>query len=132
MPISKVKSDVDIENPRTWLRHKKIMCNSCHAGCCTLIVEVTATDLVRLELTDEWEIENTLKSLIKRLKKDRIIKRYNFKTEKFVMEQSSNGDCIFLDQERNCRVYEKRPTVCRNHPVIAGPRPGYCPYRPAV
>ncbi len=122
--------NVEIENPKTWQRYRKGMCSSCRAGCCTLVVEVTAADLIRLELTDQFEVDHSLKNLIKRLKRDGVIKRYNFRTGIFILEQSSNGDCIFLDPGRNCRVYEKRPGVCRKHPLVLGPRPGCCPYTP--
>lgn len=121
---------LEIEKPSTWLKYKKGLCDTCNAGCCTLVVEVTCEDLVRLGLTDEWETENSLKGLIKRLKKSGVIKRYNFKTGKFVLTQYSGGDCQFLDKNRRCTVYEKRPEVCRNHPKAVGPRPGYCPYSP--
>lgn len=125
-----VLSYANIEKPGTWPRYKKGMCDTCMAGCCTLIVEVTHQDLIRLGITDTWEVENCLKDLIKRLKKEKIIKRYNFKTGKFVFEQKTGGDCIFLDSNRRCSEYENRPDVCRNHPVVAGPRKGYCPYSP--
>jgi len=122
---------MDVENPKTWRRYHPGMCKTCWAGCCTLIVEVTGTDLIRLGLTDDWELTHSIKNLIKRLKKEGIIKRYNFKTGVFVLEQNSMGDCIFLDANRNCREYENRPTVCRKHPLELGPRPGYCSYAPA-
>lgn len=120
----------DIEKPGTWVRYKKGLCDTCMAGCCTLVVEITHSDMVRLGLTDEWEIENCLKDLIKRLKKEKIIKRYNAKTEKFVLAQKRGTDCVFLDRNRRCQYYEKRPDVCRNHPEVAGPRKGFCPYMP--
>ncbi len=125
---SVVFSRVDIENPGTWMRFKKKMCDSCIAGCCTLVVEITKEDLVRLELATEWEVENSIKPLIKSLKKAGIIKRYNAKSEKFVLEQKSNGDCQFLDDNRRCSMYELRPNVCREHPVVKGPKTGFCPY----
>lgn len=120
----------NIEKPGTWVKYKKGLCEDCSAGCCTLVVEITHNDLIRLELTDSWEIENCLKDLIKRLKKEKIIKRYNTKTEKFVLEQQRDGACFFLDSNRRCREYDNRPDVCRNHPVVAGPRKGFCPYSP--
>ncbi len=100
------------------------------AGCCMLVVEVTHDDMIRLGITDDWEVENCLKDLVKRLKKEKIIKRYNTKTAKFVLTQHRGTDCIFLDQNRRCSDYENRPDVCRNHPVVAGPRKGFCPYSP--
>jgi Fe-S-cluster containining protein len=123
---------MDVENPKTWRRYRQGMCCDCRAGCCTLIVEVTGADLICLGLTDDWEVTHSIKSLIKRLKKEGIIKRYNFKTGIFVLEQNSQGECIFLDTKQNCRVYEKRPMVCRKHPVEIGPRPGYCSYSPIL
>ena len=121
---------VDIENPATWRPFRKGMCRGCYAGCCTLLVEVTAQDLIRLRLTDQWEIDNAFGNLVKRLKKDDIIRRYNSKTERFTLSQLSNGDCIFLDSRRQCQVYSRRPDVCRQHPVAHSPRIGYCPCRP--
>lgn len=120
----------NIENPGTWIRYKKEMCDTCMAGCCMLVVEATHDDLIRLGLTDSWEIDNCLKDLVKRLKKSGIIKRYNSKAGRFVFEQKRGGDCLFLDRNRRCREYENRPEVCRNHPVITGPRKGFCPYLP--
>ncbi|RJP79483.1 MAG: YkgJ family cysteine cluster protein [Desulfobacteraceae bacterium] len=122
---------MNIENTRTWIRYHEKLCKTCRAGCCTFIVEVSGADLIRLGLTDEWEMEHSMKKLIQRLKKEGIIKRYHFKTGIFVLEQNSRGDCIFLDSNRKCRVYEKRPLVCRKHPAEVGPRPGYCAYSPA-
>lgn len=125
-----VPSYTNIEKPGTWIRYKKGLCDNCSAGCCTLVVEVTSEDLIRLELTDTWEVENCLKDLIKKLKKSKIIKRYNSKTGKFVFTQQRDGACVFLDANRKCQKYVNRPDVCRNHPVIAGPRKGFCPYSP--
>lgn len=127
--IKTAQQVVDLENPNTWRHYRKGMCRGCQAGCCTLVVEVTADDLIRLQFTDRWEIDNTLKSLIKRLKKDDIIQKYNPKTERFTLSQLSNGDCLFLDSQRRCRVYSRRPDVCRQHPVERSPRIGYCPCR---
>ena len=121
---------MDIEKPGTWPKYKKGMCDNCMAGCCTFIVEVTLDDLIRLGLTDEWEVENCRKDLIKRLKKENCIERYRTKTGKFVIKQKRGGDCFFLDINRRCCEYENRPEVCRHHPEVSGPRKGYCPYIP--
>lgn len=120
----------DIDKPGTWPKYKKGMCDSCMAGCCTLIVEVRANDLIRLGLTDEWEVEHCLKDLVQRLKKQKVIKRYNLKSQTFVLEQKNGSDCLYLDKNRRCRMYANRPDVCRNHPEVAGPRIGHCPYIP--
>ncbi|GAB6094359.1 YkgJ family cysteine cluster protein [Desulfatiferula olefinivorans] len=106
------------------------MCDTCMAGCCTLIVEVRAPDLIRLGLTDEWEVAHCLNDLVKRLKKQHVIQRYCPKTGVFVLGRKRGSDCIFLDRNRRCTVYERRPAVCRSHPETVGPRIGHCPYMP--
>ena len=111
-----------------WRKYKKHLCESCKANCCKLPVEVSASDLIRLGLTDEYEVEDGLKKLAKRLTKEGIVQHFNLKEEKYIVTQMSNDDCLFLDsKKRKCTVYDKRPETCRNHPDI-GPRPGYCPY----
>jgi len=90
-------------------------------------VEVSAFDLMRLELITEDEAAASLKKVARRLMKEGIIQAFNSKSQLFILEQRSGRDCIFLDDKtRFCTVYEKRPTVCRSFPKI-GPRPGYCP-----
>jgi Fe-S-cluster containining protein len=96
-----------------------------------LPVEVSAFDLIRLELTDEAEAGRSLKKVARRLMKEGIVERYRSETQLFTLAQRYGRDCIFLSKERKCTVYEKRPEVCRRFPKI-GPRPGYCPATPRV
>ena len=119
----------DAQRPSTWVRYKKTLCEGCWSGCCTLPVEVSASDLIRLELISEEEAAVSLKAVAKRLTKERIIQAFNAKSQLFVLEQRYGRDCIFLDRNRLCTVYEKRPEVCRQFPSI-GPRPGWCPAKP--
>lgn len=104
------------------------MCDGCWAGCCTLPVEVSASDLIRLELITEEEAALSLKAVFKKLAKQKIVQAFNAKTQIFVLEQRYGRDCVYLGQDRLCTVYEKRPEVCRKFPRI-GPRPGFCPSR---
>jgi Fe-S-cluster containining protein len=91
-------------------------------------VEVKLPDLVRMGLVDEFELDEPVKNIAKRLEKQRIIQHFNFKYEVFTLSQRANGDCMYLDQKtRLCTIYALRPNTCRNHPQI-GPRPGYCAY----
>jgi Fe-S-cluster containining protein len=120
-------SSIDPQRPSTWKPYKKGMCDGCWAGCCTLPLEVSAYDLMRLELTTEDEAAVSLKKVFKRLKKEGIIRSFSATTGVFIMEQRHGRDCIYLgEKDRLCTVYEKRPEVCRTFPKI-GPRPGYCP-----
>ena len=119
----------DIDRPSTWKKYSsEQMCHGCHAGCCTMPVEITLSDLIRLGLTDDDEIENSgAKKVTKRLVKEKKITSFREATGLFTLVQKSNRDCLYLDPKtRLCSVYEKRPEVCRKFPKI-GPRPGYCP-----
>lgn len=117
----------DAQRPSTWIKYRRGLCQGCWGGCCTLPVEVSVADLVRLGLTTEEEAAAGLKALARRLQKERIIQVFQPKSQLFVLEQRYGRDCIYLDERtRLCTVYEKRPEVCRQFPKI-GPRPGFCP-----
>jgi Fe-S-cluster containining protein len=120
---------VDAQRPSTWPKYRKGLCEGCWAGCCTLPVEVSASDLIRLELITEEEAAISLKDVAKKLLKKKIIQAFSPKSQLFVLEQRRGDDCLFLgEKDRLCTVYEKRPEVCRKFPTI-GPRPGFCPAR---
>lgn len=92
-------------------------------------VEVKASDLIRLGVVTEDEIERSMKKAAKRLKAEGVISSYRQGTDLFMLTQKANRDCYFMDTKtRLCTVYEKRPDVCRQFPSI-GPRPGFCPVR---
>lgn len=117
----------DKDKPWTWIRYKNGMCDGCYGSCCTMPVEVQASDLIRLDLADEDEIEISKKKVAKRLIKEKVVQSYREGTDLFMLSSRPNGDCHFLHpQTRLCTVYEKRPDVCRKFPEI-GPRPGFCP-----
>ncbi len=117
----------DPQRPSTWVEYKKGMCDGCWAGCCTLPLEVSAFDLIRLGQSTEDEMASSAKKASKRLINEGIVRSYNASTGIFVIEQRGGRDCIFLgEKDRLCTVYEKRPEVCRKFPKI-GPKPGWCP-----
>jgi uncharacterized protein len=120
---------VDKDDPRTWVKYKESDCRTCRGTCCTMPAEVKLEDFVRLGYVSEDECAS--KKLITRLKKEGVIQSYRSSTELFMLEQKSNGDCIFLDSKtRRCTVYAKRPLMCRNFPTLAGNRLGFCPKVP--
>ena len=122
---------VDIDRPSTWPKYKSGLCKGCWGGCCTLPVEVSAFDLIRLELISEDEAASSLRKVAKRLMKEGVVRSFHPQVQLFVLEQRAGRDCLFLDEKtRLCTVYEKRPEVCRAFPKI-GPRPGHCPAVPA-
>ncbi len=110
-----------------WVRYKKELCANCEASCCYLPVEVDAEDLVKMEFYDPFFLELTDKEQIKEASHHPDILRYNSKTHKYTLKQRSNGACLYLDQNKKCIIYPKRPKTCANHPII-GPRAGYCAF----
>lgn len=120
---------VDLNRLETWQPYRKGMCDNCMAACCRLPVEVRIADLLRMELVNEFETEEPAKNIAKRLMQERIVAHFNHRDAVFTLAQHSSGDCLYLDREtRRCRIYEKRPDTCRQHPV-KGPRPGYCAHQ---
>jgi uncharacterized protein len=121
-----VKTDKD--RPSTWKRYDASFCTQCRGNCCSMPVEIKASDLIRLEIATQDEVDNSLKKLAKRLKKEGIISTYREGTEFFMLAQKPNGDCQFMHPiTRFCNVYEKRPETCRDFPAVVGTRVGYCP-----
>lgn len=113
--------------PSTWMRYKNGLCHGCNSGCCTMPVEIKIEDLLRLKVVSEDELQNhSLKKIAKGLMKSGLVKSYRADSGLFTLSQKANDDCIFLNENRLCSVYEKRPGVCREFPSI-GPRPGFCP-----
>ena len=91
-------------------------------------VEVQLSDLARLGVVAVDEAGGSVKKIAKRLMREGLIVSYRQGTDLFMLTQQANGDCIFLDSRtRLCKVYDKRPDVCRKFPEI-GPRPGWCPH----
>ncbi|MBD3667334.1 MAG: YkgJ family cysteine cluster protein [Parvibaculaceae bacterium] len=32
-----------------------------------------------------------------------------------ILKRKANGDCVYLDSEKGCTIYEKRPQICRSY-----------------
>lgn len=116
----------DVDRPSTWHWYKPSFCVSCQALCCSMPVEMTLRDLVRMGQITEDEALESPKKIARKLQAAGVVKDVRVKTMLFTMRQKPNRDCIFLGPDRLCVIYDKRPEVCRRFPTI-GPRPGYCP-----
>ncbi|MBW1891732.1 MAG: YkgJ family cysteine cluster protein [Deltaproteobacteria bacterium] len=122
------KHRVDVDDTSTWIQYKRRLCNGCRALCCTMPVEATLADLVRMGVITAFEAGEPVKTLTRKLKKDGVVERYSTKNRVFTLVRFANNDCLYLGPEsRKCGIYEKRPDTCRNHPIV-GPRPGFCPF----
>ena len=119
---------MDPGKPRTWVRFRKGMCNGCSANCChDMPVQVSVPDLVRLGGMTAEEAAKSLPHSARSLRKKGWIRPFTAGSLIFVLRQKRNLDCIFLNENRQCTVYERRPEICRQFPKIS-PRPGYCPH----
>lgn len=126
-------ANADPDRLDTWVKYRNGLCESCHATCCSLPVEVRISDLIRMDLADEFERQEPAKLVARRLQKAGIVEHFNHKHDIFTLSRMANGDCLYLDRHsRRCTIYAKRPDTCRNHPQI-GPRPHHCAWvaRPA-
>ena len=56
----------DPQKPSTWKPYRNGMCDGCWSGCCTLPLEASAYDLIRLELITEDEAAVSLKKVAKK------------------------------------------------------------------
>ncbi|MDO9182731.1 MAG: YkgJ family cysteine cluster protein [Bacteriovorax sp.] len=110
-----------------WTKYKKGLCDSCMGLCCYMPVEVRVSDLIRLNILDEFHLQLNEREQIKDALKHPAILRYTPSSKMFTLKQKPDGSCYFLDLNKKCTQYETRPDTCRNHPQI-GPRPGYCAY----
>lgn len=118
----------DINNIATWAKYSKKLCDYCTGSCCSLPVEVKASDLIRMGLMDIFELEENLKLVARRLRKQQLVDHFHSKTATFTLARRANGDCLYLDAaSRRCTIYHNRPDTCRNHPQV-GPRSGFCAF----
>lgn len=121
---------VDVDRCDSWTRYRAGLCDSCQANCCTMPLEVTLADMVRLGLVDAFEAEHEeIRRIAKRLEKAALIDHFSHKHGLFTIARRASGDCTFLDATtRRCTVYALRPDTCRQHPQQKSPKPGHCPY----
>lgn len=116
-----------LKNLERWSLYKKEMCATCEGLCCSMPVEVSILDLVRMGALLEFFLESPEKKQIKEALKHPGILRYTPSSRKYTLAQKPDQTCYFLDSNKRCTIYENRPDTCRQHPQI-GPRPGFCAY----
>lgn len=115
---------------KNWRKFKKEMCDSCIGLCCyNMPVEVRASDLLRMGILTDFEMEMEERDMVKEALKHPGVARYTRSIEKFTLSQKIDTSCYFLDSNGRCTVYDKRPDTCREHPE-KGPKPGSCAYYP--
>jgi Fe-S-cluster containining protein len=126
--MSESRRAVDVLRPETWVKYRPANCAGCHADCCTLPVRVTDEELFHLGFLRYEEVGRVTPAIVERVRAAGVVRSYHRGWKLFTLERRPNEDCVFLDDERRCRVYDRRPSVCRAFPKNAV-RPGYCPSR---
>lgn len=79
------------------------------------------------KLTQKYS-RKEIQKIVKQLQKQGVIKNYRESTGLFLMNSKPNGDCQYLDSNRKCTIYTKRPQVCVSFPEKMGLKKGFCPY----
>jgi hypothetical protein len=59
---------VDVDEISTWTKYNQRLCLKCRANCCTMPVEVKMPDLVRMGVITEFEANEPIKKLAKKLR----------------------------------------------------------------
>ena len=119
----------DIDKIATWTKHEPWLCETCKANCCYMQIELTIRDMLRMEIVTKAELRTPIEALGKRLKQEGVIEHLFVKERIFILAQTAEKVCPYLDPAScKCRIYKKRPEICRDYPSIGGARPGFCPY----
>lgn len=111
---------------RQIMRFKCILCGRCCSDPKTLI-NVTFRDILRIKKFLNIQIQDILKYIGFYTFKDEKIEKYLEKmlytpviTENgqafIALLKKENGDCIFLDHNKKCSIYEHRPKICQCFP----------------
>lgn len=122
----KEKKQIAVGLPETWVPYRASLCRGCWAGCCTMPVQVTSEELFHMGFLAAHEVNGPLKRIANRLIKQGILRSYNARTRLFRLQQVNGNDCVFLDANRLCKIYDRRPSICREFPRNSV-RPGFCP-----
>ena len=89
-------------------------------------VVVTPEELFHMGFLEYGQVNGPLKRIANRLIKQGVIAAFYARNRTFRLKQLAGGDCVFLDENRLCKIYDVRPNICRVFPNN-GARPGFCP-----
>jgi Fe-S-cluster containining protein len=71
-----------------------------------LLYHAGGSENTRLGPNTEFEANEPIKKLAKKLKKDGVIEHLYFKEQIFMLVRFANNDCLYLDPtSRKCKIY---------------------------
>ncbi|MDH3405869.1 MAG: YkgJ family cysteine cluster protein [Gammaproteobacteria bacterium] len=86
---------------------RRFACTGC-GECCT----GRGSYVIEISRAEQRHLQNFLG-----ISWDWLRRRYVFRfDETESIRMRPNGDCVFLDQDRRCRIYAVRPRQCRTYP----------------
>jgi Fe-S-cluster containining protein len=94
------------------------VCRSLCCRNCAVLTEEEAFSLIR-KVKNEYGLELELKKYFRKAEGEHGL---------YYAVKMLNGQCIFLDREKRCRIYRCRPKLCELYPVVdAEAVDGRCP-----
>ncbi|MHA1685376.1 MAG: YkgJ family cysteine cluster protein [Candidatus Heimdallarchaeaceae archaeon] len=115
-------ASVDEKGQITVLRHIYFQCTGCAECCIANRIPVTEKDLLRMQ-ENGIEFDQALEEMSPVLipsnnVEDSFVKAYILRKKPFVNE------CVFLDEEKKCKIHEFKPLACRIYPFAVRIRKG--------
>lgn len=98
----------------------EIDCLKCiNSACCKLNVEVDKEEynrFVKLNLDEHFETraEIFVKENPKYLKQTKVFDTM-YKDNFAILKKKEDGNCVLLDENMKCTIYENRPQVCKDY-----------------
>ena len=93
-------------------------CGKCEKKCCPPRVAISLFDLARfIDKGLDKSIAGTFKGYVELFLSDDAT---DVKLSHTYMAPTTSEaeDCVFLDEDRKCSIYEDRPFICRSYPVV--------------
>lgn len=93
-------------------------CSNCEEKCCPPGVAISLFDLARfIDIGLDKFIAGAFEGYIELFLSDNGGEDVKLSRPYMAGESPKAKDCIFLDEERKCSIYENRPFICRSYPV---------------
>ncbi len=93
-------------------------CSNCQEKCCPPRVVISLFDLVRFTSYGlEERISGQFKGFVELFLSDDGKDVDLTRPHMFPIDPDAK-DCVFLDEDQNCSIYQKRPLICRSYPIV--------------
>jgi len=111
---NKLMQKVINEQAPMFPAYEQISCKAGCSACCHQQIDITESEAILLASL----IENGVKIDFKKLEEQAA---FNGDEDDWWRLPKEKNACIFLDENKNCKVYENRPLACRKYFVVSPP-----------